>query len=941
MRFPSKISLWLKVAVLALAVGTAARAEPYDFDVPAQDAARAIPEFARQADVQILAAGNFLIGVRTRRVSGRLKVLEAFRILLHGTGLAVTRNPKGVYIVTQEVVQNDFSSPPTDTGLAGHGKRLGQSGTVSEPQQSLENVVVVGTRQKTFLQNTPIAISAVNQTEIRRTYSRDIRGVAGFMPNVVIENVTPFAAASIGIRGTGTGDIISTVDSAIAVVLDEMVLPHVQSQLLDPFDLEHIEVLRGPQGTLFGKNTTGGVILLRSKRPVLDEFSGQMQGTVGNVGTVEARGAVNIPIIEGKLAYRGVFTYQKNHGQFKNDKISTVYGTDAQPDTPLGLPVNGDGRNLSGRNVFYSMHKFLVSPTDVYEALLTFEFLRDRSPARGLVNETPPDGIDALGVQRTFHFNRIGFPGVQQTCARTDRDCVFSTGASLRGDGLAMERGHRVDAIGIYLHQEVTLQSGMLTVFGGYRHQKERLSSSFTGEAWPSLFDSTRNLERDTFQAEARFSSTLDGPFQFTAGAAYFVNDLDFRSVTYAGFVDVPIDLGGCNIVEPSLTPGNCSIIGAGSNDRPNYADVLQDGDAYGIYAELYYDISDDIRLTVGGRYSYEKKRFSKRNGTALAPDELQGWTLTDGDKTTRIALSDNRFALVFDDRNAWDGITFKAVIDYEVDESNFLYFSFNQGFKSGSYAETCVSVTSCAPFNEEKADSLELGYKGDLLDKTLRVNLAAFYTKIKDVVRSQVVPIIDAFGDPGQETQFRNIAGQENIGIELELLWYPTDELRFAVVASWLDASYTKFVTQVKGAADISDALRPECFNVDALGNDDAKCLGIVPNFAPEWKLGTNVTYTMSLGNAGSLVWYGSVQWRPAYEFSLFNSDFTQAEARTLVDLNVTYVDDQERWQLAFFAKNLLNETYRVAANSVAGLWNFSNYGDTRRYGAELSIEF
>lgn len=941
MRFPTKISLWLTVAVLVLAFGTAARAETHDFDVPAQDAARAIPEFARQANIQILAAGRILKGVRTKVVSGRLDVLAALRLLLRDTGLAASQNAKGVYIIAEMVARSGPDNSPPDIGAGNQSELAGPLGSVEDHQAILENVVVVGTRQETFLQNTPIAISAVNETEIRKTYSRDIRGVADFIPNVVIENVTPFAAASIGIRGTGTGNIISTIDSAIAVVLDDMVLPHVQSQMLDPFDLEQIEVLRGPQGTLFGKNTTGGVILLRSKRPVLDEFSGQLQGTAGNWGTVEARGAVNIPIVERKLAYRGVFTYQNNHGQFKNDKISTIYGTEAQPDTPLGLPVNGDGRNLGGRDVFYSTHKFLVSPSDGYEALLTFEFLRDRSPTRGLVNETPPDGPDLFGVRRAFQFNLIGFPGIQQTCPRADRDCVFSTGVSLRDDGLSMERGHRIDAVGFYLHQKATFESGILTIFGGYRHQKERLPTSFTGEAWPSLFDGMRNLERDTYQGEARFSSTLAGPFQFTVGAAYFVNELDFRSLTYIGFVDVPIDLGGCNIVDPSLTPGNCMIVGPGSNDRPSYSDVLQDGDAYGIYAELYYDISEDIRLTVGGRHSYEKKTFSRRNGLALTPDELQTWTLTDGDTTTRAALGDDRFALAFDDRNSWDGFTVKAVIDYELDESAFLYFSFNQGFKSGSYAETCVSVTSCAPFNEEKADSFEAGYKGDLFDKTLRVNLAAFYTKIRDVVRSQVVPIIDAFGAPGQETQFRNIAGQENYGIELELLWHPTDDLRIVVMASWLDASYTKFVTQVNVVADISGALRPECFNVDAFGNDDAKCLGIVPNFAPEWKLGANVTYTMSLGNAGSLIWYGSVQWQPSYEYSLFNSDFTQAEERTLIDLNLSYLADRERWQLTFFVKNLLNETYRVAANSVAGLWNFSNYGDTRRYGVELSIEF
>lgn len=817
----------------------------------------------------------------------------------------------------------------------------GSPALAQDDKTVLDEILVEGTRQITELQTTPLAISVVGSEQLEGTFARDIRGIAHFLPNVTIEAAQGFNASAVGIRGTGTGDIITTVDSAVGVVIDGFALPHIQSQLIDPFDLEQIEVLRGPQGTLFGKNTTGGVIILRSKRPVLDEFSGRIQGAAGNLGTVEARGSVNIPIIEGKLAYRGVFSYQKNHGQFKNDKISTVYGTATQPDTPLGLPVNGDGRNLGGRDVFYSKQKFLLSPTDNYEALLTFEFLRDRSETKPVVNGTTANGLDSFGVQRSFLVNALGFPGIPQTCGGVTQDCILSTGQSFRDDGLAMERGHRVDAFGVYLENEITFDAGTLSVFGGYRHQKERLPGGFVGEAWPSVFDATRNLERDMFQGEARFSSTLDGPLQFTVGAAYFVNELDFRSLGYVGFINVPINLGGCDIVNPGNTPGSCLVIGPGSNNRPTNSTVLQDGDAYGIYAELYYDFSEKLRLTFGGRYSYEKKTFARRNGNVLTAAELQNWILTDGDKSTRLAIPDNRFALLFNDQNSWDGFTFKAVLDYEVDDNTFVYVSFNQGFKSGSYAETCASATSCAPFNEEKADSYEIGYKGDLFDNTVRFNVAAFYSKISDVVRSQVVPIVDQFGNPSQETQFRNIAGQENYGIEVELTWYPTDELRVAAVASWLDSSYTEFLTQVNGASDISAAVRPECFNVDALGNDDAKCLGIVPNFAPEWKLGLNITYTLSLGNAGSLVWYGSVQWQPEYEFNLFNADFTQAQERTLVDLTITYRDADERYQLSIFGKNLLNETYRTAANSVAGLFNFTNYGEIRRYGVELTVNF
>jgi iron complex outermembrane receptor protein len=144
-----------------------------------------------------------------------------------------------------------------------------------------------------------------------------------------------------------------------------------------------------------------------------------------------------------------------------------------------------------------------------------------------------------------------------------------------------------------------------------------------------------------------------------------------------------------------------------------------------------------------------------------------------------------------------------------------------------------------------------------------------------------------------------------------------------------------------VNGNASITNVLRPECFNIDEVGNDDAVCMGIKPAFAPKWKLGANLSYTMNLGNVGDLIWYASAQWQPEYEFNLFNTPFTQVEERTLVDLSVTYMAPSGQYQAVLFVKNLLNETYRVSAIPVAGLFNFSTYGEARRYGVELTVNF
>lgn len=847
---------------------------------------------------------------------------------------------------------------------------------------TLDEVFVQGTRQVTSQQTTPLAITTISEERIEQRFVDDIRGIADLAPNVVMENITGFNALAIGIRGTGTNDIITTIDSAVGVIVDEFALVHTQGQIVDPFDVEAIEILRGPQGTLFGKNTTGGVVIVRTKRPVHNEYTGKIQLRAGNIGTLEGRVAVNIPILEDVLSARLVATYQQDHGQYTNDKQHTIYGVAGSP-TPLGLPVNGDGRNLDGTDVFFGRGKILLTPSDTYEAVLTFEILRDRSDTPPAINETPADGqLDKFGIPRGFLFNPIGFPGFQQTCPggeKAKQACIFSTGVSFRDDGLRMERGHRMEMELVSLDQELDLDTIVIELFLGYRYQKERLPSTYTGEAFPSLFDATRNLEREQFQGELRFTSNFEGKFNFIFGGAYFLNNNHWRAMSYVGFTAIPflgVDLGpllgagiSCDIANPdyengsgNIVPGlfvggnGCLTINPTANDRPNFAPLVQKADAVGAYAEFYYDISDKLRLTAGLRYSYEEKSFKKWNGTSLTPDEVALFGSTDGGRALERTMMLNtltpgapgRFAFAIDDSRDWDNVTFKAVVDYQVNDDTFVYFSFNQGFKSGSFVETCTSIGTCQPFEEESADSFEIGYKSDMFDQTVRVNVAAFYTKISDVVRSQVVQIINRFGDPDQETQFGNIAGQENYGLELEVTWLVTDDFRVNLTAHWLDSSYTEFFTDLDGgeATDpatgllFASVINPECFNVDG-SNDDAKCAGVRPNFAQKWSVGADFTYDLHLGNSGMVIWNANIHYSPEYEYSVFNSDFTQIQSRTLIGLSATWIDPQDRWQLSVFVKNLLDETYRVSANSVAGLWNFSQYGQNRRWGVEGTFNF
>src|SRR5580704_1776820 len=170
----------------------------------------------------------------------------------------------------------------------------------------LEEIVVTATRRESNLQSTPIAITAIDSQVIAQLTPRTLSDLALLVPNFSANKINGFNAASFAMRGVGNTDIIVYNEAPVAVLIDDFVMPSTQTQLLDPFDVQEVEVLRGPQGTLFGKNTTGGAVVVKTKAPVLDETTFEAQGGVGRFNEFHAQGALNVPLISNQLALRVV-----------------------------------------------------------------------------------------------------------------------------------------------------------------------------------------------------------------------------------------------------------------------------------------------------------------------------------------------------------------------------------------------------------------------------------------------------------------------------------------------------------------------------------------------------------------------------------------------------------------------------------------------------------
>ncbi len=867
------------------------------------------------------------------------------------------------------------------------GSALAQ--VAQEDGRYLEEIIVTATKRTMSQQEAPIAITTITSQDIANTFGNDPRLIAELTPNVTLTNQTGFNAIAGGIRGTGSLSILTTQDPSTGIMVDEFVLNHVQAQFVELYDIEQIEVYRGPQGTLFGKNSTGGVIAITSKRPDLEEFGADVEVTYGQYDRdgstsdiTKFSAGIDIPIIEGVLGFRFAGMYDANEGYYKNNKPAGTAIVEAFPaDVPgLLLPAqfpdevplyslfgvngllppeldsNAQGANeqLNDKEVFAGKAKLLWTPNDFYTGLFTYERVRDNSDSPPGVNETP--------TAENFLLEQLGFPGIGVSGRGND---PYVTGSTQQGNGVNLRDGHKVDVDGFYITQDFNFEKFSIRSISGYRYQEETLGSTYTGEAFLSLFDASRNLERDQYQQEIRVVTNFDGPFNFVAGGSYLQDDLDFRAIATIGFQSL---LAPC-MFDPPLGPcldsrGFLDLDMDFIND-PTVTSAEQNRKSWAGYIDGTYEITDRLNLSAGIRYTQDDKDFQKLQNGGGACNQYtkeKDAVLIDPDLPFSEAncASDNRstalsragitgaqydprknplppenFGLQIDDDEQWTKTTWRVALDYGVTENQRAYFTVATGFLSGGFSETCSTTFTCDPYDEETNTNYEIGYKADWLDGTLRTNLAVFYTEFEDLQRNQVVPFTQASGAQGQETITVNAGESTAQGFELEATWLPLGNMRVKGFVGYLDAEYDDF------AWDPTP-------NEPPFDKTDFSDLDIP--FAPEWQVGLDVTYDQDLGNGGVVVYNVNGNYQDEAETSPFDPNAaendivrhptnTQIEERTLINAAITYRDPTDRWHVTLYGRNLTDQQKRVTANSVAALWNFTQFSDPRQYGIQVGM--
>jgi iron complex outermembrane receptor protein len=676
-----------------------------------------------------------------------------------------------------------------------------QAGTVS-----LQEIVVTATKRSESLQDVPVAVTAYSGELIRSLAIADIEGLAVQTPSFAFSKAG--GEAQIYIRGVGTNIFGIGADPSVAVNLDGVYLGRTNMGLTQFLDIDRVEILRGPQGTLYGRNATGGAINLVSRMPTR-ELEGYVTAGFGEFDRTEFQAAVGGPL-DDQWAFRIAGRYLKDDG----------YTEDLDP----------RGSNKLDDNDIKSFRGILqFTPNDAVTATLIGEYTEFSNDNTSVIPRDDLGLAETLGAVPTGSIHK----------ERNDLPTFFDW-----------------DSSGVTLNIGWDLGGGVsLTSITGWKNY----NSDFLFNTDGTEIDITRsNFKYDTDQwsQELRLDISTSDRWQLLLGAYYFGEDKK----------------GGLGLVRASLAPQRSFIIPSENNT-----------DAWAVFAEATFNLSDKLSLIAGVRYSDEEKEDFSAFG--LSFDVL-------GLETPGPVIPIGAPRITSD---SWDAWTPKLGIDYRWSEDVLIYGSATRGFKSGGYNSLQPSNPAYDP---EYIWAYEAGIKSQFADDRIRLNGAIFYYDYTDLQVSTVLNNL---------TFITNAAAATVMGVELELLARPTEQLELGLAVSYLDTEYDKFLTAfgsmpctpVPPATTCSRPLIP----FDASGNQLIN--------APEWKANATAQYTVPLGGAGSLVLFGQLSFQDDLYFTQINESAVGQEAITLFDARAAWLSNNGSWEVAAYGKNLTDEDY------------------------------
>jgi iron complex outermembrane receptor protein len=760
--------------------------------------------------------------------------------------------------------QTQASSPTAieESGVKRGDATVAQSGAVPSPtpaapnSEGIPDIVVTAQKRSESLQKVPLAVTALSGATLQRSGITDLQGATSSIPNLNLGQQV--GVAKISLRGIGLESLQPGAEGSIAFYVDGVFISRSIAALASFYDVDQVEVLRGPQGTLYGRNATGGAINIRSRAPTKDT-TGYVNLTVGNYNRVVAEGAVSGTIVPDLITARVAFQTQDRSGYGRN--IVT------------GNPID----DLNSRAIRGSLH---ITPSDRLTLDIVGDYYRQNDNSGGY-HYFGGAGFSAPGVP----FSPISVTLGGRVPDRI-RDIANNT------DPL-----NRVRSWGVHGKFSYEVAPDIeLTSLTAYRELSYATKNDIdsTSAQVGNLYQGEQDWQ---FSQEFQLAGHNDRLNWLIGGFYFREND--------RGQLAIPFD----NLIVGIPSP-NAFV-------RGYYGGGYIKTDALAGFGQASYEIIDHVRLTLGARYSTEKK--TNRDESAF-----DVFTPFDPGAPIRETLATPAGAASIVRDKRFNSFTPKVALDYQVTRDVLLYASWSKGFKSGTYS--LGSFTP--PVNPEKVSAFEGGIKSSLFNRRVRLNIAGFYYDYTDL---QIGKVVDTL------TILENAATAKIYGVEAELQANVTDRFEIDGNASWLHARFDNYVS--------ADPARPfgDGRTVDDRGQQAFDLSGNTLSQSPNFSFQAGAQYSLP-SNIGDFVLRGEVAYRSRSYFTPFNLDYISQKSFAKVNLFLNWESRNQALTASVFVKNLTNQTTVGSAyvNSVIFGVPINGYlEEPRTYGVRLGYKF
>lgn len=763
---------------------------------------------------------------------------------------------------------------------------LGPSAIALQDGAALEEILVTAQRRIENIQNISITVSAFTPEGLEQRGISQALDITQYVPNLLGHNNTGQGTANnYALRGLGNTESIATFDPPVGTYIDDIYISRQNANNFAFFDMERVEVLRGPQGTLFGRNTTGGAVRLILKKPG-EELSGNGEVSYGRFNEIQVHGTIDIPVTE-KLFTKVSAYYVEDDGYVRNlntgDRLNDTQSYGVRGAIRF-LPTPDISWDVSLAKVNHDEANIIATPTNGEGVPATSNNALFTSPL------IPAEGVDLPRVANT---------GLAKTPRQKDVIAQF-----LAGEG---SNFNEVDNWLITSNLQFPLQNITLEVITGYVDLEQDFALDFfDGAFFPTspygTFSIANEGKHKQFTQELKgHGSFLDG-FIDAVGGLYFLNEKnDARFAQINGFrLFNPLNAGSLLDYDRLL-----------ENDTTSYA----------AYAQLDWNFTSNFSLTTGMRFTDEKKELKIRHFLDVNP-ALVGPT-TSNFTTDDLEPSGVPTKL---DTSIW---TPRFALNFKASDDVLLFASVTRGFKSGGWNARGVTAGQLQAFSAEKTWSYEVGLKSQWLDDRLRLNATAFYGDTADF------QLPAAFMDETGSITFitRNFADLEVYGLELEAN---------AVISEYLNV-YSNLGFQESDYKGLSEEILAQQQNCQQNGLQCGE--GIItpdgdiskPVRTPDitWTSGFDAQYPLGFGDMeialnGHLVHVGS------HLVAVANTPEGFTPSRWIVNANIALQNSDDRWALFAECANCFGETYVHSA--LAGFVYF-NEPSRWRIGTRFSF--